>query len=900
MRKSLSRAVLFPLLAGLPLVLSAGPTLQSRLDEAKSVFDQRAYPDALAKLATLIRDAERAGDRAILARALYYKGRSLYFQADYKTALPLMQRALDLSRETSDRPFEGEVLRGIGRLHKQQGTYAEGLVSCQQSIAVFDGLGEKREAGRTWMTIGAIRDLTGEFELALEAYERARVALEGIQDAEYYTLFNEVGITYTNLGRYEEALAAHKTSLAAREKSGDKYLIGISHSNIGDVYFAYGQYERAIEHYLICLQICGFAGEKRNLAVTLQQLARTAMAMGNPSKAREYAERELAVTREIGNEPLEAVALRHMGEALLMQGDTAAGRSYHEQALALARKTGTRADEASSLMALASLDLAAGDARAAQPRGESALRIALDTQAPDLEIEARVIVARVARAQGARAFALTQLRKSVEIIDDVRGGVRTDSGKIGYLDMRRSVFELLALTLTEGGETAAALEVAEAARGRAFSDLLAAQRVTLKTADAGTFDDIRAMESRLRAAAAEPADESQRARLLVTRAAGKSKLDDRMRVLRNEQPELASLISAAPPGTGDIRAVAARLRATLVEYLVTDAQILAWVIAPDGKIDGLTLDVPRAGVRASVRGLHERMNGLKAADLGKDPQVNALLAKLHEWLLAPVEPHLPRDPAALVYVIPHDALHLVPFAALLDARGDHVVERHTLAYVPAAAVLKYTEPKKLRVVSPGRPFFLALADPTLPRDATGDALPGARDEVRQVANRFATDRRLILLGGEATESSLKRLGAAQTVLHLAAHGQVRDDRPWESALMLAPGEGEDGWLKVPEIFGLDLHADLVVLSGCSTGLGKLSGDGIVGLSRAVIYAGAPSVLVSQWDVSDRSTVYLMDRFYAARAAGRSKAHALRDAQLATLARHPHPALWAPFVLVGEP
>jgi CHAT domain-containing protein len=179
-------------------------------------------------------------------------------------------------------------------------------------------------------------------------------------------------------------------------------------------------------------------------------------------------------------------------------------------------------------------------------------------------------------------------------------------------------------------------------------------------------------------------------------------------------------------------------------------------------------------------------------------------------------------------------------------------------------------------------------------------LPGARAETAAAARRYAEDRRLVLVGAAANEASFKRLASAQTVLHFAVHGLVRDDRPWESALILAPGEGQDGWLKLPEIFGLDLRADLVVLSGCSTGAGKLSGDGIVGLSRAVIYAGAPSVIVSQWDVSDRSTAYLMDRFYAALVSGRDKATALRSAQLATLARHPHPALWAPFVLIGEP
>jgi CHAT domain-containing protein len=135
---------------------------------------------------------------------------------------------------------------------------------------------------------------------------------------------------------------------------------------------------------------------------------------------------------------------------------------------------------------------------------------------------------------------------------------------------------------------------------------------------------------------------------------------------------------------------------------------------------------------------------------------------------------------------------------------------------------------------------------------------------------------------------------------VASHRRPSGEAPWESALILSAGEGEDGWLKASEAFALDLRADLVVLSGCSTGLGSMSGDGILGLARAFLYAGTPSVVVSQWDVSDVATAFLMDRFYAELALGRGKAHALRAAQLQTWKRYPHPALWAAFSLVGEP
>ncbi|MGH8285835.1 MAG: CHAT domain-containing protein, partial [Steroidobacteraceae bacterium] len=254
---------------------------------------------------------------------------------------------------------------------------------------------------------------------------------------------------------------------------------------------------------------------------------------------------------------------------------------------------------------------------------------------------------------------------------------------------------------------------------------------------------------------------------------------------------------------------------------------------------------------------------------------------------------------ALLFVVPHDALLMVPFAALEDHKGRALLATHTIASAPSIATLRYTADKRRRASGLGGARLLALADPISPPDAAMESLPGARTEVRRISQRFAADRRLALEGAEASERNAKQLSGGQTILHFAVHGLVRDDRPWDSALLLSPGGGEDGWLRVSELFDFELEADLVVLSGCSTGAGKLSGDGILGLGRAFIYAGTPTVVVSQWDVSDVSTAYLMERFYAELLAGRPKARALRAAQLAAQKRFPHPALWAAFVLVGE-
>jgi CHAT domain-containing protein/tetratricopeptide (TPR) repeat protein len=894
-------APILALLLGSPCISAAEPdSPQRRLEQAIALSDRRAYDDSLAILQPLLPVVEKGNDDALRARVLFFTARAHYFKSDYRTALPLLERALAASREARDPAFEATVLRATGRLHKQQGTYPEGLRILDEAIALYVKLGQPREEAGAWLTIGAIHDLTGNFEQALTAYGRARLGLQTVKDADYYTLFNEIGITYTNLGRYEEALASHHTSLEGRLKLGDKYYIGISHSNLGDVYYALGQYERAAEHYEQCVNLCGVAGDRRAVAVVLGALAMTWMASGNAQRGLEYSRRGLDLTRESGLEHLEGVALRRVGYAYEQLGNVAESMAHQERALELARKAGAQLDEAATLNALTGLHLQRGEPEKAAPLAKRALQLALATGSPDLEVEARVNLARVARAEKDSATALDHLRKSVAILDGVRGRVRTDSGKIGYFDTRQDVYHQLAQTLLEKGSATEALEAAEAARGRAFSDLLAGQRVQLGAKAATSLEEIRALEARIRAENAQTSDEVQQVRVAQTRAATESQLRGRLSALRSEQPELASLVTAEPLATREITAIAARLRATLVEYLVTERELLIWTIQPDGKIAATHVDVSRQALRDKARAVQDRMNSLTAKELDRDPVIRAHLEALYRTVLAPIAGQLPRNPTALVYIVPHDALHLVPFAALIDKNGRYAVENHTLVYAPSVAVLRYTDAKKRRVVSAPSPHLLALADPTPPKDIPEGALPGARNEIQQIGRRFPEDRRLTLLGDEASEANAKRLSPGQTVLHFAVHGLVRDDRPWESALILAPGEGEDGWLKVPEIFGLDLRADLVALSGCSTGAGRVSGDGIVGLARAVIYAGAPSVLVSQWDVSDVTTSYLMDHFYGGLAAGHGKARSLRDAQLATLKRYPHPMLWAAFVLVGEP
>ncbi len=265
--------------------------------------------------------------------------------------------------------------------------------------------------------------------------------------------------------------------------------------------------------------------------------------------------------------------------------------------------------------------------------------------------------------------------------------------------------------------------------------------------------------------------------------------------------------------------------------------------------------------------------------------------------------------------MPHGPLFALPFAALLDEQGRYLLERYALHSVPAAAVLGATfRPPR---TPPAARSYLLVGDPVRlaisPEGRVLPRLPGSRAEVSEIARQAQPGAATLLLGAEASEAAVRALAPGKSVVHFATHGVVRDDEPFESFLALSNRDR----LTAREVYGLTLDSDLVVLSGCRTARGRITGDGIVGLTRGFFYAGTPSVVASVWDVADRPTQLLMTAFYRALGGPGDKATALRSAQLSLLRAlrrgevkvrtrlglitlPPHPVFWAGFVLQGQP
>jgi CHAT domain-containing protein len=267
---------------------------------------------------------------------------------------------------------------------------------------------------------------------------------------------------------------------------------------------------------------------------------------------------------------------------------------------------------------------------------------------------------------------------------------------------------------------------------------------------------------------------------------------------------------------------------------------------------------------------------------------------LYEMLIRPIE----REISGMKHlvIVPHGMLHYLPFQALLSKEGRYLIESFTISYLPSATVLKYARAKN----KGNRVDLFAVGNPVtdLP------PLPGAEIEAQEVSALF--EKKLLLTRRQATKTSMRSQSHKYDLLHLCTHGEMIESNPLRSNLRFTPSENDDGKLTVSDIFDMEIKANLVTLSACESGLAKgeagdfPQGDDLVGLSRAFIHAGAPSVVASLWKVSDESTVEFMKAFYR-NLKNMTKSEALQRAQLDLMKSgiSSHPYFWAPFILLGD-
>jgi len=495
---------------------------------------------------------------------------------------------------------------------------------------------------------------------------------------------------------------------------------------------------------------------------------------------------------------------------------------------------------------------------------------ALLEQRPNFYYRVLAQRAAVALAQHDEALAVELLRAAIDVIETLRSGIDTETARIGFAGDKQAVYATLVELLVRLGRHDEAFQFAERGKSRALVELLASR----DSGDASVLQTLQRPEI-------EALDRAERERLLAGTNPDKAGQARGLRLkqlaeLKTAHPKVAGLVTVEAPDLADLKQ---RLGPdeTLLEYYGAGDNLFGFVVTREA-IQARQLDAKELeGTIGQFR------TALSNPD---DPNANALARALYVRLIAP----LARLKQGRLTLVPHGALHYLPFSALQSEHGP-LIERHALRILPAASVLPYLN-------GPGAAGreLLALGNPDL-----GDSqldLPGAEAEAKAIGQLY--EQAEIVLREAASETRLKQQGGKYRRLHLASHGVFDPDQPLKSGLLLAQDDENDGTLTVGELYDLKLNADLVTLSACETGLGRVrSGDDVVGFSRGLLFAGASSIVATLWKVDDQATSALMQAFYKGLRT-HDKAEALRLAQLETRRAYPHPYYWAAFQLTGAP
>ncbi len=773
---------------------------------------------------------------------------------DFPQATDYHLQSLNIAQKNEDTLLEAASLSNLGMSYSNLGDYSQAIDYFEQSIPLVRQLGNR--AGEGWI-LGRLANAynsAGNYTEAIRNYQLAlTIAQENKNLLEQGQSLVGLGNAYKSIEDYAQAIEYFKQSLVVTKELKNKYGESFILSSLAGAYNSLGNHEQAIIHSQQGLKFAKLSENTFAEADSLQQLANAYYAQRKLTTAIDYFQQALSVARQNGNRTQEAGILGSIGNSYFYLEDLEQAAKYLEQSLGAAREIKNRIQEAFALSSLAVIYESVGDDEQLISYLHEGLTISQELGNTNLEGHILHNLGTAYYRSGNPSQSEKFYRQAMVLRESVRSKLGSnDSLKVSIADSNIStgIYENLQLTLVQQDKTKAALEIAERGRSRAFIELLQ-ERLS---EDAGTKATVE------------------------------------------------------PPTIEQIQQIAQQQNATLVEYsIVQENNLYIWVIQPTGEIDFRAIDLTTLDHSLS-KIVRDTRNSL----FSRSPKrAEVKLRKLHQLLIEPIASLLPSDPEARVIFMPQADLFFVPFPALRDASGEYLIQKHTILTSPSIQLLDLTRQKRLQIEQLGEQDALVVGlprnsvvvgnpiMPTLPHSNEPlEPLPGAEQEAQAIAPLLGTTP---ILGEQATKEMLIEQMSKSRLIHLATHGLLDDidGLGVPGALALTPTQDDQGLLTSNEIFNLRLNAELVVLSACDTGRGRITGDGVIGLSRSFITAGAASVVVSLWKVPDAPTALLMPEFYNQLANNQNKAQALRQAMLATLEKYPEPRNWAAFTLIGE-
>ena len=845
---------------------------------------------------------------------------------NYQAALAEVKNALKL--DSADKNLSGWIAdyRHQGKIFIYSGLNSEGIASLEKALRLSEGMEQslksenKISIADNYLVLGQLYSAMGKPELANQYSHKALSLFTQANDkrGEMESELNLAGICSdlgdipeaqalavksmkeaddlglgtsrhnqllasiaVSAGEYENALRCQEKAMKEASRFGIRGQLIWTTIGMGDIYSNLGDFARAQKYYLDARKARDTLGIK-----TSSLDASLNMRLGEIVSANEYYLSQ-------GSNTGEAVSSLRIAEMLMKKGEADSAMTFLNMAADRFRASGNREGEINVLVSKGRILVDKGDYSTASQLLEAA---ATASDFPETAWQAWFNLGRIYENLSQYEKAADAYRNAVGVIEKIRGNLTIDEFKSIYFDSKREVYDRLVKILMKLNKPVESFAVSEQARARAFYDILANRKISFSGSLPG---DLISLEQAKRieiqklykllqkgdvsASGEADARNSGLKQLREALFMAQSEYEDIIREIKLHNPAYAEMVAVQPVNTTDLRS-ALDNKSALLEYWISNDELIVWLITSSG-ISSRIIPVSEQSLESLIASARKEIESDSPYD-----ELLVPLKKLYSLLIEPFEESLSKYNDLVI--IPNGPLHFLPFQALADSKGEYLVSRYNIIYEPSASVFMVCRNQKVT----GGSKFLGMALSDLSVD-NRPGLPGTSEELRKIMPLFPEN--LSAFGKDGTETFVKKNAPDFNIIHFATHGSYNYTHPLYSYLLFPPSDDDDGRLNVYEVFGLNLKARLVTLSACETGLGNIDhGDEIVGLSRAFLFAGSSSVVVSLWAVADYPTSVLMTSFYR-NLKDHNVQEALSIAQRDLIKLYPQPLYWSPFILIGN-
>jgi CHAT domain-containing protein/Tfp pilus assembly protein PilF len=899
---------------------------------------------AIPRYEAALRLWREAGDIEGEGNSLTAIGRDYVILREPKKAIEFHLQALPLEKAAGNLRAQLDVLRGLGLAYDSLQEYEQSIDYQLQAIEVARSIGQKFEEGILRNNLGNSYWVTGDERKALDSLDLSLNNHKEITEnySIAYTL-QTLGIVYSSIGDPQKALDSYAQALPIWQAQNNKTGEANALNNIGFLYAGLGDTKKALDYYDRVLEMWRQLKSDAGEAMTSNNVGLAYAATRQPVKALPQYQRALATFETLNDRRSQAYALQNIGDAQADLGNHRAALEYYDQSLQLKRAIGDRPGESYTLHNLGDCYRALGNLEKAAAYYRDALAIRQVTGDRAGQALTRAAIARIHRDRGDLNAARGEIETALQQIESLRTSLNSPGLRVSYFASRRSYYDfyidlLMRLDAQDPsrGYAALALQASERARARSLLDSLGEISADIREGvDATLLEHERSLHAGINA-------EAQRLKQFESApnngkmiAQSRQRLDDLLSryedaqaSIRAASPHYASLTQPQPLTLETIRQQVLDEDTLLLEFSLGQEHSYGWAagtaslhgfeLPPSGEIEKLARRLYDA-LLARDRHPSETLAQRRTRLTHMDAEFEEVAASLSAILLGPAAKEISGKRRLLI--VCGGALQYLPFGALPDplARAP-LIANHEIVNLPSASVLAVLR-RELAQRSKPSGTLAVLADPVYdPADPRVDPsktsiappeftrLRFSRQEADQMAALAPHHKNLEALDFDANRALVEsgRL-AGYGYVHFATHAVIDSDHPELSGIVLSlvdrRGRAENGFLRMLDIYNLKLNADLVTLSACRTALGKdIAGEGLVGLTRGFLYAGASRVVATLWSVEDKATAELMRRFYSGILKDKlSPASALRAAQLAMWhdKQWRSPYYWGAFTLQGE-